>query len=759
MRERSIPVSSQVILAIIRRYVRAGMFAEASELFRRMEEYGAGVPDPAVLASLLGALSKKRLAGEAQALFDSYKSVFPPDVVLYTTLVHAWCRAGCLDKAEQVFAEMQQAGIMPNVYTYTSVIDAMYRAGQVPRAQELLCQMMDTGCPPNTATFNAIMRAHVKAGRSEQVLQVHNQMRQLGCDPDIITYNFLMETHCGKGQSNLDAAMKVLAKMIAKGCIPDCHTFNPMLKLVLGTGNVEAARRLYERMQELQCKPNVVTYNLLMKLFNKEKSMDMVLRIKKDMDAQGVEPNVNTYGALIESFCGRGNWRRAHATLREMVEEKSLKPTKPVYDMVLMLLRKAGGVVVAAERVLADGRRGGGRGQVAAPRAPGRKRTSTTLLHLLQLDNPTASSCSPPRHQQAAAAVAGARAESLIDKIASCCRVFTFADDADANERDAKREQLEENQPPGLDHLVMVALVKMLAANLFRTMPPPAACPSLLADAADEEAPAASLLPSWPHLQAVYDVLLPVIAPAHTNALRNHLDRPIHTTRQALLLEICGSIINGFAVPLKEEHRGFLLRVLLPLHRARWLHAYHRQLVYCVLQFVHKEPELAGAVVEGILRRWPVTNCQKEVLLIDELEEIVDALDQRQFDALAAPICSRIARCATSCSSQVAERALYVWNNERFLEMASAGGAMERILPPFVASVEDNLERHWSKCVQQVTASVKALLQQVAPDLYDRCAADLAANRAEAHARAAERDARWRRLEAAADANTGRRSS
>jgi hypothetical protein len=85
----------------------------------------------------------------------------------------------------------------------------------------------------------------------------------------------------------------------------------------------------------------------------------------------------------------------------------------------------------------------------------------------------------------------------------------------------------------------------------------------------------------------------------------------------------------------------------------RWLHAYHRQLVYCVLQFLHKDPGLAGAVVHGVLRRWPVTNCQKEVLLIDELEEIVDALGQHHFDALALPICSRIARCATSCSSQV----------------------------------------------------------------------------------------------------------
>ena len=119
------------------------------------------------------------------------------------------------------------------------------------------------------------------------------------------------------------------------------------------------------------------------------------------------------------------------------------------------------------------------------------------------------------------------------------------------------------------------------------------------------------------------------------------------------VLEICGSIINGFAVPLKDEHRGFLLRVLLPLHGTRWLHAYHRQLVYCVLQFLHKEPGLAGDVVHGVLRRWPVTNCQKEVLLIDELEEIAEALEQRQFDALALPICNRIARCATSCSSQV----------------------------------------------------------------------------------------------------------
>ena len=37
------------------------------------------------------------------------------------------------------------------------------------------------------------------------------------------------------------------------------------------------------------------------------------------------------------------------------------------------------------------------------------------------------------------------------------------------------------------------------------------------------------------------------------------------------------SIVNGFAVPLKDEHKVFLKRVLLPLHKAHSLGTYHAQ--------------------------------------------------------------------------------------------------------------------------------------------------------------------------------------
>lgn len=49
-------------------------------------------------------------------------------------------------------------------------------------------------------------------------------------------------------------------------------------------------------------------------------------------------------------------------------------------------------------------------------------------------------------------------------------------------------------------------------------------------------------------------------------------------------MEILGSIINGFALPLKEEHKAFLLKVLMPLHKVKSLSVYHPQLAYCIVQ-------------------------------------------------------------------------------------------------------------------------------------------------------------------------------
>jgi serine/threonine-protein phosphatase 2A regulatory subunit B' len=79
------------------------------------------------------------------------------------------------------------------------------------------------------------------------------------------------------------------------------------------------------------------------------------------------------------------------------------------------------------------------------------------------------------------------------------------------------------------------------------------------------------------------------------------------------LLEILGSIINGFAIPLKKEHLQFLQRALIPLHMPKCVGLYHQQLSYCIVQYIEKDANTAVAILRGLFKYWPWSSASKQV--------------------------------------------------------------------------------------------------------------------------------------------------
>ena len=178
----------------------------------------------------------------------------------------------------------------------------------------------------------------------------------------------------------------------------------------------------------------------------------------------------------------------------------------------------------------------------------------------------------------------------------------------------------------------------------------------------------------------------------------------------AELLEILGSIINGFALPLKEEHKQFLQRALVPLHKPSCIPQYHQQLSYCIAQYFEKEPKLAEVVLLGLMKFWPQTNSSKELLLLNELEELLELTQPTEFANVVEPLFGQIGKCLNSPHFQVAERALLLWNNEYIVSLVAK--CRESVLPCVFGALQAN-GNHWNTTVHGLTFSVIKLFKDM----------------------------------------------
>jgi len=399
----------------------------------------------------------------------------------------------------------------------------------------------------------------------------------------------------------------------------------------------------------------------------------------------------------------------------------------------------------------------------------------------------------------------GDRDDLFIQKIRQCCVLFDFVADplSDLKWKEVKRAALQEmveyvttNRSVLTEH-VYPEVVTMFSVNLFRTLPP-SNNPNGAEFDPEEDEP--TLEAAWPHLQLVYEFFLrclessdfqPSLAkkfidqrfvlqllglfdsedPRERDFLKTTLHRIygkflglrayirkqinnifynfIYETERhngvAELLEILGSIINGFALPLKEEHKIFLLKVLLPLHKVKSLSVYHPQLAYCVVQFLEKDPSLTEPVILSLLRYWPKVHSPKEVMFLNELEEILDVIEPAEFQKVMVPLFNQLTMCVSSPHFQVAERALYYWNNEYIMSLISDNAAT--ILPIMFPALYKNSKNHWNKTIHGLIYNALKLFMEMNQKLFDECTQQYKAERLKEKERARQRLEAWGKVE------------
>ncbi|GMR56480.1 hypothetical protein PMAYCL1PPCAC_26675 [Pristionchus mayeri] len=389
----------------------------------------------------------------------------------------------------------------------------------------------------------------------------------------------------------------------------------------------------------------------------------------------------------------------------------------------------------------------------------------------------------------------------VIQKLMQCQKVFDFYDPvAQLKSKEIKRAALNEL----IDHMtstkgaisenIYPEVVKMVSKNIFRVLPP--------SDNSefDPEEDEPTLEVSWPHLQLVYELFLRFLESPDFQAsigkkyidqrfvlqllelfdsedprerdflktvlhriygkflgLRAFIRKQINNMFLSFvfetdsfngvgeLLEILGSIINGFALPLKQEHKVFLVKVLLPLHKPRCLSMYHAQLAYCVVQFIEKDSTLTPQVFDALLKFWPRTCSSKEVMFLGEVEEILDIIEPDQFKKIIDPLFRQLSKCVSSPHFQVAERALYFWNNEYIISLIEETSA--QVMPIMFPALYRISKEHWNQTIVALVYNVLKTFMEMNGKLFDELTGTYKMERQRERKREKDREDLWKKLD------------
>uniref|UniRef100_A0A8C6LVW9 Serine/threonine protein phosphatase 2A regulatory subunit n=1 Tax=Nothobranchius furzeri TaxID=105023 RepID=A0A8C6LVW9_NOTFU len=377
----------------------------------------------------------------------------------------------------------------------------------------------------------------------------------------------------------------------------------------------------------------------------------------------------------------------------------------------------------------------------------------------------------------------------FIQKLRQCCVLFDFVSDplSDLKWKEVKRSALSEmveyitHNRNVITEPIYPEVVHMFAVNMFRTLPPSSNPTGAEFDPEEDEP---TLEAAWPHLQLVYELFLRFLESPdfQPNTAKKYIDQKFvmqllelfdsedprerdflkttlhriygkflglrayirkqinnifyafiyeteHHNGIAELLEILGSIINGFALPLKEEHKIFLLKVLLPLHKVKSLSVYHPQLAYCVVQFLEKDSTLTEPVR---LKKAANASC----LLVPKPSQTIAILEP-------TPSFPRL--------SSVAERALYYWNNEYIMSLISDNAA--KILPIMFPALYRNSKTHWNKTIHGLIYNALKLFMEMNQKLFDDCTQQFKAEKSKEKSKWKEREDAWLKIENLAKSN------
>ncbi|RDX68876.1 Pentatricopeptide repeat-containing protein, partial [Mucuna pruriens] len=285
----------------------------------------------------------------------------------YNALIDLYGKAGRLNDAAVVFAEMLKSGVAVDVCTFNTMIFVCGSCGNLVEAEALLGKMEEKGVSPDTKTYNIFLSLYADAGDIDAAVSCYRRIREAGLFPDEVTYRALLGVLCKR---NMVRDVEDLIDEMEKGFVGvDEHSLPGIVEMYVGEGDVDKANDLLKKFQmngkmsssiraavmdafaekglweEAEDvfygerdlagrKRDVLECNVMIKAYGRAKLYDKAVSLFKGMKNHGTWPNESTYNSLIQMLSGADLVDEARDLMDEM-QEVGFKPPCQTFSAII----------------------------------------------------------------------------------------------------------------------------------------------------------------------------------------------------------------------------------------------------------------------------------------------------------------------------------------------------------------------------------------------------------------------------------------
>jgi len=174
-------------------YSRAGRMDKCLEVYENMREKGF-VPTQVTYGILLDGYINDGQVEKAAWVFEvMVQEGCPMNTVLLTTLMKGLAQAGRIDQAMEIYKRMLIDGeAMPDLVTFSVLIKANCKAERQDVAMGLLNAMKKAGVQPDAYIYNHLIAGCADMAKAQQARQLYQEMVSSGIKPTNITLSVII---------------------------------------------------------------------------------------------------------------------------------------------------------------------------------------------------------------------------------------------------------------------------------------------------------------------------------------------------------------------------------------------------------------------------------------------------------------------------------------------------------------------------------------------------------------------------------------